>query len=199
MDWSKSAIAGPRLFAERYLVERGPEYPARPPERRPSNDCRRRERSPSDRQGLARETEPICLLGSARGRIACSGHQPFLNQNGLRAIYELLPSPVAHSQLLEQLDDGGGPRGIEPGGHLVEDEQDRITEKVRIREEVNVGLEDMTRESPNSSAIFMMPGTIQEINIRLYTRYYERGKVEMRPTVMSDGYWSITLLFGKKL
>ena len=77
--------------------------------------------------------------------------------------------------------------------------QDRVSEKVRIREEVNVGLEDLTQQSPNSSGIFLLPGTIQEINLKLYTRYYERGKVQMRPTKMSEGYWSITLLFGKKI
>ena len=82
---------------------------------------------------------------------------------------------------------------------VLESTPEAITGVVVVREDVNVGLEDLTRKSPSSSALFMLPGTVQEINIRLFTRYFRDGKIVLTPTVMKDGFWSLKLLFGKKV
>ena len=81
----------------------------------------------------------------------------------------------------------------------LESTAERATMNVIVREQVNVGLEDLTRKSPASSAIFMLPGTIQEINFQLWTRYFSSGEIIHRRTKMNEGFWSMTLLFGKKV
>jgi len=81
----------------------------------------------------------------------------------------------------------------------LESTAERATMNVIVREQVNVGLEDLTRKSPASSAIFMLPGTIQEINFQLWTRYFSSGEIIQRRTKMDEGFWSMTLLFGKKV
>ena len=81
----------------------------------------------------------------------------------------------------------------------LEGTDDRITDNIMVVEEVNVGLEDMTQNSPSSSAIYLLPGTIQEINFQLRTRYYSDNTVKTERTNMNNGFWTITLLFGKKV
>ena len=81
----------------------------------------------------------------------------------------------------------------------LESTPEKVTDTVIVREDVNVGLEDLTRKSPSSSSIFMLPGTVQQINFRLFTRYFSKKKIMLSPTAMGDGFWSLTLLFGKKV
>ena len=81
----------------------------------------------------------------------------------------------------------------------LESTPEAVTDNVIVREDVNVGLEDLTRKSPSSSAIHLLPGTIQQINVQLQTRYYSDGKVVSSPTKMEHGFWTIKLLFGKKV
>ena len=81
----------------------------------------------------------------------------------------------------------------------LESTPESITDNVIVREDINVGLEDLTRKSPTSSSVFLLPGTIQQINIQLYTRYFVNGTVVSSPTKMDDGFWKLKLLFGKKV
>ena len=81
----------------------------------------------------------------------------------------------------------------------LESTTERITDKISVREDINVGLEDLTRKSPSTNSIFLLPGTIQEINVQLYTRYYSNGQIVAKKTNMDDGFWTINLLFGKKV
>lgn len=82
--------------------------------------------------------------------------------------------------------------------NLTTDTQDQVSDQVDVVENVNVGLEDLTRKNPNISTIYMLPGTIQQINLRLYTRYYDSGKIVPVKTDMTSGFWSTKLLFSKK-
>ena len=75
----------------------------------------------------------------------------------------------------------------------------RILDNVTVAEEVNVGLEDMTQKSPSSSAIYMLPGSVQQVNFRLFTRYASAGKIVSESTRMGNGFWTLKLLFGKKV
>lgn len=81
----------------------------------------------------------------------------------------------------------------------LESAEGRIRDNVVIEEEVNVGLEDMTRKSPSSSAIYMLPGSVQQVNFRLFTRYFSAGKIVSESTRMGNGFWTLKLLFGKKV
>ena len=81
----------------------------------------------------------------------------------------------------------------------LESTPESVTDSVIVREDINVGLEDLTRKSPSSSSVFLLPGTIQQINIQLYTRYFINGTVVSSPTKMEFGFWKLKLLFGKKV
>ena len=81
----------------------------------------------------------------------------------------------------------------------LESTPESVTDNVIVREDINVGLEDLTRKSPSSSSVFLLPGTIQQINIQLYTRYFINGTVVSSPTKMEFGFWKLKLLFGKKV
>ena len=81
---------------------------------------------------------------------------------------------------------------------LLTDDRGACSNEVVISEDVNVGLEDLTRKNPNISTIFMLPGTIQQVNLQLWTRYYDSGKIVPKRTDMSSGFWSVKLLFTKK-
>ena len=81
----------------------------------------------------------------------------------------------------------------------LESAEGRIRDNVVVREEVNVGLEDLTQKSPSSSAIYMLPGSIQQVNFSLFTRYFSAGKIVSESTRMGNGFWTLKLLFGKKV
>jgi hypothetical protein len=76
--------------------------------------------------------------------------------------------------------------------------EDRVSSQITIVEDINVGLEDLARNNPNQSTIFMMPGDIRQISLRLYTRYYQEGRIKRVETNMDQGFWSTKLLFTKK-
>ena len=81
----------------------------------------------------------------------------------------------------------------------LESTPESVTDNVIVREDINVGLEDLTRKSPSSSSVFLLPGTIQQLNVQLNTRYFVDGTVISSPTKMGDGFWKLKLLFGKKV
>ena len=61
-----------------------------------------------------------------------------------------------------------------------------------------MGLEDLARGNPNVASVFMLPGSIRQVTITLYTRYYVEGKIVRVPTDMTNGFWALKLLFSKK-
>jgi hypothetical protein len=81
----------------------------------------------------------------------------------------------------------------------LESTPESVTDNVIVREDINVGLEDLTRKSPSSSSVFLLPGTIQQLNVQLNTRYFVDGTVISSPSKMGDGFWKLKLLFGKKV
>jgi len=68
-----------------------------------------------------------------------------------------------------------------------------------ITETMTIGLEDMTRGNPDTESNFLLPGSIQQFHISLFTRYFEGGKIITKPTDLDDGFWSLKLLFSKKV
>ena len=77
--------------------------------------------------------------------------------------------------------------------------EDRVSEGIRIDEGINVGLEDLTRGNPDQSIVFPMNGDVRQISIQLYTRYYSEGNIYRTETNMDEGFWSLKLLFAKKI
>ena len=75
---------------------------------------------------------------------------------------------------------------------------DRVSGEISIEEDINVGLEDLAKNNVNQSTIFMLPGDIRQISLRLYTRYYSEGRIKRVDTDMTEGFWSTKLLFTKK-
>ena len=69
-----------------------------------------------------------------------------------------------------------------------------------IQETVNLGLEDLCRQNPNTINTFLLPGELRHCNFTLQTRYLSDGKIT---SVSSDftngGFWSLKLLFSKKV
>ena len=73
-----------------------------------------------------------------------------------------------------------------------------VTNEVQIVEDVNVGLEDLSRGNPDIATVFLLPGNIQQVNLQLWTRYYKEGIINRVKTDMTRGFWSTKLLFSKK-
>ena len=82
---------------------------------------------------------------------------------------------------------------------LLEATEDRLMDTTVVKEAVDVGLQDLTEKSANTSSIQMLPGSVQQTNFRLYTRYWSDGRIVVSPTVVGTGFWSIKLIFGKKI
>ena len=68
-----------------------------------------------------------------------------------------------------------------------------------VSENMTIGLENLTRGNPNVESNFLLPGSIQLFKLALSTRYFEGGKIVTKPTDLDDGFWSLKLLFSKKV
>ena len=77
--------------------------------------------------------------------------------------------------------------------------EDRVSESIGIDEDINVGLEDLTRGNPDQSIVFPMNGDVRQISVQLYTRYYSEGIIRRIETDMDQGFWTTKLLFAKKI
>jgi len=76
--------------------------------------------------------------------------------------------------------------------------ENRLQNINAIKEVLKIGLVDMTRNNPDYTSIYLLPGKIRHVNIKLITRYLSEGKVVRVPTDMQDGTWDLKLLFSKK-
>ena len=80
----------------------------------------------------------------------------------------------------------------------IEIEDEEVFPSAVIKEELQIGLADLTGNNPEMISVFMLPGTIYHANFQLNTRYYSEGKIVSVPTDMENGFWNIELLFSKK-
>ena len=76
--------------------------------------------------------------------------------------------------------------------------QGRLQNVNVMKEVLKIGLEDLTNSNPDYTSIFLLPGKIRHVNIKLVTRYMSEGKIVEVPTDMKDGTWVLKLLFSKK-
>ena len=76
--------------------------------------------------------------------------------------------------------------------------ENRLQNKNIIKEALKIGLEDMCSGNQNSTSVYLLPGKIRHMNIRLMTRYLHEGKFKTVPTNMRDGTFILKLLFTKK-
>ena len=63
-----------------------------------------------------------------------------------------------------------------------------ISDETVISEDINVGLEDLTRGNPNITTVYLLPGNLQQVNLQLWTRYYNDGVVSRKETDMTNGF-----------
>ena len=77
--------------------------------------------------------------------------------------------------------------------------RDTVTEDLTFKENSVIGLEDMTRGNPDCESNFLIPGSIQLIKLRLEARYYEDSKIVIKHTDIDAGFWTLRLLFTKKV
>jgi len=68
-----------------------------------------------------------------------------------------------------------------------------------ITESMVIGLENLTRGNPNVESNFLLPGSFRQFQIGLFSRYFEGGKIITKKTDVEDGFWSLKLLFSKKV
>ena len=70
----------------------------------------------------------------------------------------------------------------------------------RVKERLMLGLEDFTRNNPDTHTMLMLPGEVHHANLRINTRYIEHKKFVVKPTDFgAHGFWSVKLLFAKKV
>jgi len=70
----------------------------------------------------------------------------------------------------------------------------------RVSEIVNVGLEDLTRKNPNSQILHLGNGEISVLNTRIECRYMQNKRIVTQPADFShDGFFFLQLLFSKRV
>ena len=74
-----------------------------------------------------------------------------------------------------------------------------LQQRQTTQEIVNLGLEDLCRNNPNAVSNFLLPGEIRQCTFKLETRYINDGVITKQPTDMEQGFWSLKLLFSKKM
>jgi len=71
--------------------------------------------------------------------------------------------------------------------------------QMRLTETTVLGLQDLTRGNQGCETNYLKPGPVQFIRVRLDTRYLENGVVSTYPTKMDAGYFTLKLVFIKKV
>ena len=78
-------------------------------------------------------------------------------------------------------------------------DNERMHDGTQITETYQAGIENLTRGNPDYESNLLLPGSVHQVHLMLYTRYLERGKIERVKTDMQDGFWHTRLLFSKKV
>jgi hypothetical protein len=69
---------------------------------------------------------------------------------------------------------------------------------VTLKERINTGLEDLTRDNTESISNHLLNGKIRHCNFRLENRYLQDGKIVRTPCDFTHGFFTIKLLFSKR-
>ena len=62
-----------------------------------------------------------------------------------------------------------------------------------------LGMQNLTRFNPSFESNHLLNGNISEINLELRTRYFEEGKFISYDMESEDAFWSLVMLFSKKV
>ena len=73
-----------------------------------------------------------------------------------------------------------------------------IYDVVVISEDISAGLEDLARGNPNVASVYTLPGSIRQVTLTLFSRYFSEGKIKRVETNMDNAFWAVKLLFSKK-
>ena len=78
-------------------------------------------------------------------------------------------------------------------------DDDNMYTSTQITETYEAGIENLTRGNADYESNILLPGSLQQIHLMLYTRYLENNKFERQKTDMEDGFWHCRILFSKKI
>ena len=76
---------------------------------------------------------------------------------------------------------------------------DQMLGTVQIEETFMAGIENLTRGNSNFESNLLLPGSIHQVHLMLYTRFRENGIIKRVKTNMDDAFWHIRMLFSKKM
>ena len=76
---------------------------------------------------------------------------------------------------------------------------DEVQDVTTISSTYPLGMQNLTRFNPNFESNHLLNGKINEINIELRTRYFEQGEFIDVPMECEDAFWSLVMLFSKKV
>ena len=76
---------------------------------------------------------------------------------------------------------------------------DQMLGTVQIEETFMAGIENLTRGNSNFESNLLLPGSIHQVHLMLYTRFRENGIIKRVKTEMEDAFWHIRMLFSKKM
>ena len=77
--------------------------------------------------------------------------------------------------------------------------EDKLLSDTTIISSYPLGMQNLTRFNPNFESNHLLNGSIEEINIELRVRYLEDGNFVNYPLECEDAFWSLVLLFSKKV
>ena len=78
-------------------------------------------------------------------------------------------------------------------------DSDEMSLQTTISETYDAGIENLTRGNSGFASNLLLPGTLQQIHLMLYTRYLEHGEIKRDKTDLEDGFWHARILFSKKI
>jgi hypothetical protein len=82
---------------------------------------------------------------------------------------------------------------------VAESNDNGLTGRIGIRENMFAGLENLTRGNPDIESNFLLPGEIQLVKLKLMIRYFQNGKILSKAADLGNGFWYLTLMFSKKV
>lgn len=78
-------------------------------------------------------------------------------------------------------------------------DDDIMSTKIKITETYEAGIENLTRGNADYASNLLLPGSLQQVHLMLFTRYLEHGKIIRVKTDVEDGFWHARILFSKKV
>ena len=76
---------------------------------------------------------------------------------------------------------------------------EKMLESTKVTESFQAGMHNLTLHNPDYESNLLLPGSIHQVHLMLYTRYLQDNKIVSVKTDLTDGFWHIRMLFSKKI